>query len=253
MIINGKGFAVKPLSSKQAEVEYPLQVGREHLEAKPFGFAPQATARFLRDVADIIEVIGRAADGTFRVLEAGAGPGWIGRMLAQHGFRVVSADISPTMVEIAAEQARHTGLPAVECVLWDWDEPRFSEEFDVVLLYDALHHAPETAAPLRSSYKALKPGGRIVLFEPTFLHLFSPSARHANKHYGVTEKGFTVHGLRSELKRCGFVNPRRVYPSMPLHTQRFRGLLAHLVRATFSYLFVYPQQKLLVVAEKPVD
>jgi SAM-dependent methyltransferase len=41
----------------------------------------------------------------------------------------------------------------------------YTEEFDLVYMQDALHELPDPVASLRASWKAVRPGGRLVVFE----------------------------------------------------------------------------------------
>jgi SAM-dependent methyltransferase len=237
--------------SKQAEIDYADKVEQGHLHDKPWRFAGTEAARLFRDWAEILEMIGDPADGNRRVLDAGAGPGWTSRFLARQGFDVVSTDLSPTMVRIAQERAAAEGL-SLRSEVWDWDQDdRWSGEFDVVLVYDALHHTSDEDPALRSFYKALRPGGRLLVLEPTFLHYISPHARETTRTYGVTERGFFDWVLRRKLSRHGFTDVERYYVT----PGPFRGAVGGFLKAAVSLVALtfaaWPKGKLCLVARKP--
>ena len=95
----------------------------------------------------------------------------------------------------------------------------------------------------------LRPGGCLLLLEPSWLHRYSPHARAFSRQYGVTELGFTRWGLTRELRRAGFGDVVHYYDS----GRAFRGVLG-LVRACFravcAYLSAYPQTKHIILARK---
>lgn len=97
-----------------------------------------------------------------RVLELACGPGSLGptwSTLAGPGGRVVLSDLSPAMVEVAAQ--RTNGLANVELAVIDAtaiDHP--PESFDVVACRMGLMFAPEPAVALAEIRRVLAPGGR---------------------------------------------------------------------------------------------
>src|SRR5207244_11174621 len=99
--------------------------------------------------------------------------------------------------------------------------------------------------------KALRPGGRLLLLEPTFLHYLSPHARETTRNYGVTERGFFDWSLRRQLSRHGFVGIERVYVT----PASFRGLLPGFFKAIVSLapmtFAAWPKGKLCLIASKP--
>ena len=68
-------------------------------------------------------------------------------------------------------------------------------DFDGVLIFDALHHCPRYDQVVARACEHLKPGGHLLVMEPSWLHLVSPHAKEATRVYGVTELGFTRFGL----------------------------------------------------------
>jgi len=82
--------------------------------------------------------------------------------------------------------------------------------FDTCLLYDALHHSPRADLVLASARRALRPGGRILLAEPNWAHRFA--GRKASDAYGVSELGYSSHGLKRLLREQGFREIQRFHP-----------------------------------------
>jgi len=63
-----------------------------------------------------------------------------------------------------------------------------AEGFDVVLIYDALHHAADEGAVIRNAYKALREGGVFITAEPGTGHSIQPGSLEAARRFGTAEK-----------------------------------------------------------------
>ncbi len=99
-----------------------------------------------------------------RILDLGAGVGWLSNRLAQAGFR-------PCAVDLSADD--EDGLGAARHFAPEWS--RLRAEFDHLPLIDdvadaaifnaSLHYATDYAATLREARRVVRPGGRIVVLE----------------------------------------------------------------------------------------
>jgi SAM-dependent methyltransferase len=230
--------------SKQAERDYPLKVDLAHLYRKPYD-----CPRELREFAVGLDVLRRHVAPPGPVLDLGCGSGWTSLFLARAGWDVLGVDISGRMVEIARERARAEGAEA-EFLVADVEELDLArKDFAAVVLFDALHHCPGHEQVLRRGYEHLRPGGCLLLLEPSWLHRYSPHARECERRYGVTELGFSRRGLRRQLRRAGFRRVTNYHDAGPV----FRGpggLLVAFARLCCGYLSCFPRIKQIVLAEK---
>lgn len=98
-----------------------------------------------------------AAERPRRVLDIGCGPGrHASRIAVRTGARVVAADQSPRMVELAAERG-------LEAVVADIHELPFAAgEFDCVLAAWMLYHVRDLDRGLSEVARVLRPGGLFV-------------------------------------------------------------------------------------------
>jgi SAM-dependent methyltransferase len=233
--------------TKQAERDYPLKVDQRHLYTKPFD-----DARMLREFATALELLQRALPVHGSILDMGCGSGWTSLLLARAGFEVHGIDISERMIEIARERAEDERVQATFAVA---DMEQFAldrRDFDGALLFDSLHHCPAYPEVLRRAWEHLKPGGCLLLLEPSWLHLYSPHARQATRTYGVTELGFTRLRLARCLRRAGFRQITSYYDGGAAYRGVLGFLLANL-RLWCGYLCCYPRIKQILLARKDQD
>jgi ubiquinone/menaquinone biosynthesis C-methylase UbiE len=101
--------------------------------------APEGT----RELTRALEILDdRLAPGA-RVLDLGGGPGRYAIELARRGHRVVLADLSPELLEVAQRRVADAAVPGVESfdVVDATDLARYADEsFDAVIAFGPLYH-----------------------------------------------------------------------------------------------------------------
>jgi SAM-dependent methyltransferase len=97
-----------------------------------------------------------------RILDCGAGTGFLSLIAAGMGHRVTALDLSPEMVEQLGARAKSEGL-TVQAVVGSASEPP-AGPFDVVMERHLLWTLPDPIGALRAWRKAA-PLGRLVLVE----------------------------------------------------------------------------------------
>jgi 2-polyprenyl-3-methyl-5-hydroxy-6-metoxy-1,4-benzoquinol methylase len=194
---------------KQAEIDYPRAagaIGREWLRIKPFRATPRVTGRHLVDFGYIVQLL-ELAPGV-RLCELGCGPGWLTRLAARCGAEAVGYDISPEMVAIAREQAAAEGSEA-RFEVADMEQLDLGRSFDACLVYDALHHSTRPDLVLDSAYRALRPGGALLVCEPNWSQ--RATGRAASDRWGTTELGYSPRHLKRLLHGAGFTRVERFH------------------------------------------
>jgi len=136
------------------------------------------------------------------ILDAGCASGMLMRSLGEEGFTEVEGiDISAA----AVEGARARGLTRVQVM--DAADLRFGDgTLDLIVASDILEHISDDRRALSSWMRALKPGGRLVVFVPAFQALWS-SHDEVNQHY----RRYTRRHLISLLDSSGFQVLRASY------------------------------------------
>jgi predicted methyltransferase len=119
-----------------------------------------------------MDALGAAAGSV--VADIGAGRGYFtfhlaGRVGAQG--KVYAVDLDKRELERLKERAAEAGLAQIETVNSLADDPLLPEgALDAVLVVNAYHEMREFDAMLRGMFKALKPGGRLVIVDQSAIN-----------------------------------------------------------------------------------
>lgn len=187
---------------KRGEREYFRRLGEEglrHALGKPF--TDPKCAEYLADMGVLMALL---PPPPARGLDLGCGTGWTSIFLARRGYEVTAIDISPEAIEAARLHSREQRLTGLDFICADYEELTYHEEFDFAVFYDALHHAHDDPAAIASAYRALKPGGLLVTFEPGLGHHLAESSRRAVELYQVHEKEMPPDRIARMARDAGF-------------------------------------------------
>ncbi len=173
------------------DMEIPL-LGQAD-EALRLGYcmlAPRVEARLLQDLQ---------VQPTDRVLEIGAGSGYMAALLASRAERVVSLEIDPALAQTARENLRRAGIQNADVRQADGArDPIPDGPFDVILLSGSVAEVPQGLLAL------LREGGRlgaIVGQEPMMRATF---VRRTGSQFETTQPWDTV-----APRLQGFAEPSR--------------------------------------------
>jgi len=135
--------------------------------------------------------------GRLRVLDVGAGNGWMSNRLAALGHDVVAIDrLDDADDGLGACRHYETRFGRV---LADFDALPFApEQFDLVVFNGSLHYAPNIPATLARARQMLAPGGVLAVMDSPMFH------HETDGHAMVAEK---LRRLRSEYGLTDVVHP----------------------------------------------
>ena len=138
-----------------------------------------------------------------RIADVGAGEGFyslrIARAVAPTG-RVMAVDVSEKHLETLRARIQQDNLTNIDVVVGAVDDPRLPENaFDAVLIYNAYHEMTAPEPVLKAIFRALRPGGRLVMSEP--LH---DNVREAARAQQVNDHEIGPNFVQQELQSAGF-------------------------------------------------
>jgi len=103
------------------------------------------------------------------VADVGAGAGYHSIRLARRvgpTGTVLATDVQPEMLEILKNNARDAGATNIKRILATQSDTKLpTEKVDLILMVDVYHECSYPETTLKGLFKALKPGGRLVLVE----------------------------------------------------------------------------------------
>jgi SAM-dependent methyltransferase len=235
------------MDHKQAEIASRTPAFMANEASKPFGWD---AAHFVEwaTVTEMLHRLGLQRGAS--AIDVGCGSGWTTLFLAEAGFEALGYDLVPENVELARERARRWGSSA-RFEVADMDALPDGPGADVALVFDALHHTQAQRAALEGVFRRLRPGGWLVLGEPTWLHRLSPEARRVRQERGWLERGLTLRGLRRDLRAAGFGATRRFFQPTRPYEGRAGGFTWQLTRLVAANLAWAPQSHLWIAAERP--
>lgn len=126
-----------------------------------------------------LHIIRKYVDKNDVILDLGCGPGAFLAAVAPLCRQIVGVDISNRFTQSCRHLISHQQLTNAQAVhIGTAGLPFADDSFDVLLMVDVIHHLENRAAALQEALRVLKPGGRLLVYEPNklspvvaFLHL----------------------------------------------------------------------------------
>jgi len=149
------------------------------------------------------EICRQVTDRRPRILDVGCGTGANLLMLSQYGD-AEGVDLS----EDALAFCRERGLDKVRLGAGE-ELPYEDGTFDLVTAFDVVEHMDDDLAGLREMRRVLRPGGRVLLFVPTFMFLWGLQDDVSNHR-----RRYRLPELRRVLEQAGFEIERTTYANI---------------------------------------
>ena len=185
-----QGFPAFALDLAEANEGFEARLFDElaPLEAKNFWFRSRNQL--------IVWALGRYFRGIDSFLEIGCGTGYVLSEL-EHAFPGLSLSGS----EIFSNGLNYAKDRVSRCDLLQMDarDIPFEEEFDVIGAFDVLEHIAEDERVLTEIYRAVRPGGGIILTVPQHEFLWSQA-----DEYACHERRYSARDLRQKVQQAGF-------------------------------------------------
>jgi len=147
-------------------------LGLPYLKAGPLARQWSVRARsFEAFRSHVMQAEARRLGRPLRLLDLGAGNGWLCHRAALEGHSAVALDIRDDEIDgLGAARLFLDRTPGhIECVVAGFDEiPLESETIDIALFNAALHYTTDLVRTLRETARVVRPAGRIVILDSPF-------------------------------------------------------------------------------------
>lgn len=156
-----------------------------YLKDGPFARQWAVRARtFDAFVKHVVRPMARAAGRPLRVLDLGAGNGWLSARLSIEGHSCAAIDIRDDMVDGLGAAAGFPAAADFERVIASFNELPFAADgADLAVFNAALHYATDLGAVLAEAARVVRPGGRIAILDsPFYSRAEDGDAMVAEKH-----------------------------------------------------------------------
>lgn len=187
--------------------EYFEHVSQENLGAtKPF-----SSAEIAIDMLPKLQTLLYSAKlfKGARILDFGAGAGWLARVVATMGMQATALDVSTTVLKTAKEvtdrrldpkaAARIAYLPHDGLKI---DAPDGS--FDRVLSFDAFHHVPDQERIIKEIHRVLTTDGIASFVEPGPEHSKTQASQEEMRNHSVIENDIEIERIWQYARAAGF-------------------------------------------------
>lgn len=179
------------------------------LMAKPFAYWHEAP-QMLHDLGVLFS--GMRLGKAMRVLDFGAGTGWLTRILAQLQCDVVACDVSETALAIG-RKLFDVSPPLGDVVYPPTFLPFDGEHIDLpdasvdrIVCFDAFHHVPNQAEVIAELARVLVDGGIAGFSEPGRFHSRAPQSQYEMRHHRVLENDIDLGRIFDAAREAGFTS-----------------------------------------------
>ena len=173
----------------------------------PFAAQWQVRARtYEAFVARVLRPLSKSLGRAPRLLDVGAGCGWLARRAALAGCTAVASDIRADAVDglgAASAYADDPAAPFARIVATFDAMPVHPDAFDIVVFSAALHYSTDLERTLCEARRVLRSGGRIAVLDSPFYRTDQAGeAMVAEKRYTASQR---FGGLADALMGLSFV------------------------------------------------
>lgn len=145
------------------------------------------------------------------ILDAGSGWGLSSEAMAFCGASVTALDINPLFVQLVKKRAERLSLP-IEAVQSEFDQFASTQQYDMLLFYECLHHSLKPWETLAHLGKFVKPDGKILFAgEPINTCWWKdwgirldPESVYVIRKFGWWEGGWSTDFISRCFSRAGF-------------------------------------------------
>jgi len=138
------------------------------------------------------------------ILDVGANTCGEAEYLTARGYKIIANDINEVALEVSRERCARFGRPSPRYLACDAQQLELSDDsVSVVIFNESLHHMPDASRALAQAVRVLKPGGRILLYEPYAYNPYRRLSEVRDYFKGTVERSFRIAQLKELLEQQG--------------------------------------------------
>jgi len=145
-----------------------------------------------------------------KVADIGCHEGYLSMHLAKavgEEGKVFAVDVREDRLDSLKEHLKERDIDNVEVILGDYDDPKLPEgELDVVIIMDTYHEMTDYEDILEHVYKALKPGGKLLILEK-----LKKRVKNASRDEQTDAHTIASMYVKKEIKKAGFILTKELY------------------------------------------
>jgi SAM-dependent methyltransferase len=136
-----------------------------------------------------------------KILDVGAGNGWLAHQLARRGHRVAALDVADDLRDGLGAKAHYAA--SFEAYQAEFDRMPFGEaQFDGVIFNAALHYACALPVTLREACRVTRSGGSVIVMDsPFYSDPFSGARMAVEREANFARK----YGFNRRVRTIGFL------------------------------------------------
>jgi SAM-dependent methyltransferase len=141
------------------------------------------------------------------IFDAGSGFGQYSYFMAKNfpDAKILSVDVKDDQIEDCKYFFGKTGLENCEFKVDDLTKIEHENKFDFILSVDVMEHIEDDTGVLKRFYKALKPGGRVLINTPSNLGGSDAGSAEDESFIGEHVRlGYSKEDICSKLESAGF-------------------------------------------------
>ncbi|HSG16492.1 MAG TPA: class I SAM-dependent methyltransferase [Anaerolineae bacterium] len=151
-------------------------------------------------LSGVIEPLAAERDRALRILDLGAGNGWLSYRLAQKGHRALAVDLLDNVYDGLGAYVHYD--VAFEPLQAEFDRlPVDDAQADMVIYNGALHYSADYAQTLAEGLRVLQPAGRLVVLDSPIYRdassgdkMLQERQERFGEHYGFSEPSLPSEG-----------------------------------------------------------
>ncbi|MBT8266910.1 MAG: class I SAM-dependent methyltransferase [Bacteroidia bacterium] len=130
----------------------------------------------------------------------------LAKRVGQKG-QVYAVDVRKDRLEVLKNNLKERNLSNVTVILGDYDDPKLPDgQLDVVIIMDTYHEMTDYKIMLERVYKALKPGGKLIIFEKLKKRVKNGTRDEQTEAHTIASKY-----VKKELEAANFTITKELY------------------------------------------